>query len=269
MLRRILLPLSGSSYTPIAIRYAVDMAHRHGARITALSAAASETSRHASTFDRDTASATVAALPRMRRVRHMVHVAIDRLTQHADNNGVPVTLLQDSGSLIDGLIEQWPEHDMVIVGLRGLFEQDILDDASRETRRLLAIAPTPLLAVADYYRPVQRVLIGYDGSPTARQSVYRTLTEPLWPGADHRLVGCATGDNSAIEQLVAHINLPAPFSVEIVPRAQGCADWQALHGLACQWDADVVVMPRGPSTKLVDRNGDGLSRTERTLLMMN
>jgi len=270
MLRRVLLPLSGSSYTPVAIRYAAELAHQHGAWITALAATHREfTLTSTQSRDGNLAVAEPMSRPLIRGMRHLQQRSIERLNKTVDAMGIPARLLYEQENLIDSLLDKWPEHDLTVIGLLGLFERDVLDNAAHHIRRLLTVAPTPLLAVSDYYRPVQRVLIGYNTTPASQQALESVLSNPLWPDATYRLVSCGIDNASFHADLLAGVPLPEGVKVELAPAAHWCDNWEGLRSAASHWDADIVVLPRPAVRAMIGRSREVFEQMGRTLLLMN
>lgn len=150
MIRRILLALGGTPFSEIAVRRAIELAISHGAQITAITVVDSEYWK--SSINRTNLSAVAAArLLETRpwemaeqRVRRIIH-DFERQCQRED---IRHSILEPDGDPINMLIAQSRQHDLVIFGLRGLFDFAVIPDPAGCVARLVRQGVCPMIAAA-------------------------------------------------------------------------------------------------------------------------
>jgi len=255
MLKRILLGLGGTEYTPCAVRHAVDIARRHGASVTGV---------------------TVVDLARLDRVgpvpvgagkfaqdlrEHRVKVAYEHVAQASeefaracDAASIGFQLLREEGGALDLMISQSRYYDLIIFGLRSLFEYDFVADPCETLVRLVSHGVRPILAVAPEYRDVRRVLIAYSGSMESAKSMRRFAQLRLWPDAQCRVVTFqqgATSEGAKLPQDAAAYCRAHGFNVE-----EDFVEGSAKAGIlpyAVEWNADLIVIGNSARSVLLKK----------------
>ena len=94
--------------------------------------------------------------------------------------GVEFTLEYEVGDPFEQLIDLSRYYDLVVLGLRGLFEYGVLKEHRDALRRLVAQGVRPILAAAPEYRAVERVLIAYSGSVASANAMKRFIRWKPW-----------------------------------------------------------------------------------------
>ncbi len=119
-----------------------------------------------------------------------------------------VTLTQRHGTLLETLEELEPRAELVVVGKSG--EQTVLAEGQvgGHLENLIRISVRPVLVAERRFKPIQRFLIAFDNSPSARKSVTYAAASPLLQGLECHLVMVGRTDaaheaalNEAREQL--------------------------------------------------------------------
>jgi nucleotide-binding universal stress UspA family protein len=243
MIKRILVALSGTPYTRAAIQHALELARQHEAEVTGVT-------------DIDLAKvANVGPVPmgagaaahdlmehRLQLTQEQVEEAITNFEAACAEAGLASQVVRERGNPYDTLISVWRYYDLVVAGLRGLFEYGVLREPDDVLLRLISKGVRPILAVARSHRPVQRVLVAYNGSMESAKALKRFIQLKLWPGLTLKLV-CFDKPHEEAGQLLAdateycraHGHEPEQENVESAPR-------DGLLEHAAEWQADLIVM---------------------------
>ncbi|HAI10961.1 MAG TPA: hypothetical protein DCM28_04610, partial [Phycisphaerales bacterium] len=166
MIRRILLALGGTPFSEVALRRAIELAKLHDAQITAVPIVDSDYWK--ASIYRTNLSATAAV--RLLETRpwelaeQRVRQIITDFEHQCECQEIPHTVLEPGGDPIHMLITQSRQHDLVIFGLRGLFDFTVVPDPAGTVARLVREGVSPMIAAAPTYRDIRRVLIAYSGS---------------------------------------------------------------------------------------------------------
>ncbi|MGH8084589.1 MAG: universal stress protein [Lysobacter sp.] len=106
----------------------------------------------------------------------------DEVTQA---HGVNARVLQRHGALVDALLDLEPEVRLFVIGKRGEHADFAKGHLGSNLERVVRAVRRPVLVAARAFRPIQRFLIAYDGSPTTRACVEMVAASPLLHG-----IGC-------------------------------------------------------------------------------
>lgn len=143
-----------------------------------------------------------------------------------------VTTTQRHGTLVETLAELEPRAELVVVGKSGTHAVLAPGQVGGHLENLIRISIRPVLVAERAFKPIQRFLIAFDNSPSARKAVDYVANSPLLHGLECQLVtvglkGAAheTALNEAREQLA---------------RAGYTADAQLLPGKAATVIADQI-----------------------------
>jgi nucleotide-binding universal stress UspA family protein len=243
MLKRILVALSGTAFTPVAVRRGVQLAQRHGASITGVTVVDIE--RLADVGPVPIGGAAVAhdlAEHRLAVTQEHVEVEIERFEKACQEASVPFIIGREHGDPFELLLDLWRYHDLTVIGLRGLFEYGVVRNPDDMIIKLIRRGVRPIIAVSPEYREVNRVLVAYDGSPEAAMAMKRFAQLRLWPDATMRLVCFGIDEKAATPLLIDATAYLRAHGFE--PEAESLPG-RAKHGLlahAQEWEADLVVM---------------------------
>lgn len=254
MIKRILVGLAGTPYTPVAIQRAVTLAAQHQAEVTGVTL-----------LDRAKIAPHGLRLPigeaaggstrkRLAIAREHVEQAVADFESACRDAGVPRRIVQETEAPFTKLIDLSRYHDLMIFGMRSVFEHDFLcDDPHAELVRLVDAGVRPLIAVSTQFRRVSRVMIAYGGSMEAAKAMKRFVEMRLWPDA---LLKIMTFDESP-----ARADRLAHDAAEYC-RAHGhSVEWQTNPGVAKDlllsaatlWQADLLVMGNSARSVLLRR----------------
>lgn len=115
--------------------------------------------------------------------------------------GVEATMRLRNGDLLEALAEAEKEADLVLVGKRGEAADFAKGHLGSNLERIARSAERPIFVVARSFRPVSRVLIAYDGGPSAMRAVDHAARSPLFADLDIRVLTVGAGSADQRKQL--------------------------------------------------------------------
>lgn len=202
MLKRILVGLGGTEYTVSAINQAVALAMAHDAEVTGVSIIDEGRLTYSGPVPIGGGHyAHELANDRLEKAKERFEWAQHEFTEACRAAGVRHQVLREVGEPFTLLIDQARYHDLMIFGLRSLFEFDLVPDPHNALVRLVQAGVRPLLAVSKGFVPVKKVLIAYSGSMESAKAMKRFVQMRLWPEAKLRIVTFEHATDKA-EQLV-------------------------------------------------------------------
>lgn len=204
MVKRILLALGGSSLSNVAVKRAVDLAKAQQATLTAIVILDLDSwkSRIGSTMSGNEASRIAESRP-WEAAQMRLERAIAGFRQACEQAGIAHEVLHSVGREFEQLISQWRYHDLLVFGLRGLFESSLVPEPERAIAEMIQSGVRPILAVSREVRPIRRVLIAYSGSVESAKAMKQFAQMKLWPDTQVR-VACFNKAADEAETLLAN-----------------------------------------------------------------
>ncbi len=254
MLKRILVGLGGTEYTVSAINQAVAMAMANDAEVTGVSIIDEGRLTYSGPVPVGGGHyAHELANDRMEKAKERAEWAIQEFIEACRAAGVRHQVLREVGEPFTLMIDQARYHDLMIFGLRSLFEFDLVPDPHNALVRLVQAGVRPLVAVSKGFYPVKKVLIAYSGSMESAKAMKRFVQMRLWPEAQLRIVTFEHQADKA-EQLVsdaadycrAHGFAPEETVVPNSPKHH-------LLPYAEEWGADLMVVGNSAKSLLLRR----------------
>jgi nucleotide-binding universal stress UspA family protein len=256
MIKRILVGL-GTSHTALSVtEHAVELATTFGAELLGL--AVTDPLRLEWTGPRPIGVGVEAMTSQLRQQRFEkaqadIAVAEAKFADRCIAADVPHRVAERTGDPFEIAVDLVRYHDMCVFGLRGLFEHDVVPEPLDALERLVASGVRPILAVAEHYRPIRRVLVAYSGSLESAKTFKSFVQSGLFADAAVRVVHF--GDDAAtarrrLESVAGYFQahgrtVDTDFtggdpSSEIVPYAR-------------QWGADLIVAGNSAKNLLLRR----------------
>jgi nucleotide-binding universal stress UspA family protein len=202
MIKRILVALSGTPYTPAAVRYALELAELHEAEVTGVTLVDTRRLEDVGPVPLGGASAA------HELAEHRLHVTEERIEDQivafesaCREAGTRHTVLRESGDALEAFTSCWRYHDLTIIGLRGLFDYGVLHDPGGRVAELIHSGVRPILAVAEVHRAIRRAVIAYNGSMESAEAMKRFVQLRLWPRIELGIV-CFGFDSKEAESLL-------------------------------------------------------------------
>lgn len=265
MVKRILVGLAGTTYTPAAIQRAVELAQAHGAEVTGV------TALDASRLQR--AGRGLVKAPNREGIRAaLAQIARDQILQAQTDfesacraANVKHRLVEETADPFTSLVDLARFHDLMVFGLQSAFDYDFFSaDPEALLVRLVGAGVRPLIAEAKVFRDIQRVLIAISGSMESAKAMKRFVQMGLWPHAELKLIAFQASDDEARKLLRSAEEYCEAYGYR-VQHEHNPGDPQALLLTAATlWQADLIVM--GNSARSVLRRrmlGDTLMATLR------
>ena len=255
MVKRILVALSGTPFTPVAVRHAIELARKHGASITGTTVVDIERISDVGPIPLGGGAAAHALTEHRALItQERIEQEIINFEEACRNASVDHAVDREKGDAFELLRSLWRYHDLTIMGLRGLFEYGIVHNPDDHIIRLIKHGVRPILAVSPEYRPIQRVLIAYNGSAESAMAMKRFAQLRLWPDATIRICSFGFDDDTALALLTDATKYLRAHGFD--PEAENMPGYpeKGLLKHSAEWKADMVVMgatSRGRIAKLV------------------
>lgn len=118
----------------------------------------------------------------------------DARRQLADAGVTEVTTTQRHGTLLDTLEEFEPHAELVVVGKGGVPAGSPQCSLGSHLEDLIRVSVRPVLAVKREFKPIEKFLIAFDNSPSARKAVDYAISSPLLKGLECAVVMVGRND---------------------------------------------------------------------------
>jgi nucleotide-binding universal stress UspA family protein len=243
MLKRILVGVGGTPYMEAEVRHAIDVAREHTAELTALTVVDLERIANVGPVP---IGAGAAAADLVQQRLETARAACQRVSAYVraecDKAGIRCHMISEAGNPFEELCSLWRYHDLVILSLRSLFDYGVVHDPLDMVVRIIGRGVRPILAVAQNYRPVQRVLIAYNGSMESATAMKQFVQRHPWRDVTVRIVCLEMSRDQATPLLrdAAQYCEVHGLSVE-THHAEAKASAGLDHEVE-QWGADLLVM---------------------------
>lgn len=252
MIKRILVGLGGTSYTPFAIARAVELAQAHQAELTGVTVVDVQRLKRVGPVPLG-ASASARELREFRLEVAQEHVkqSTAEFESACRQAGVTYCVRQEEGNPFTTMASVSRYHDLMIFGLKSLFEHDVVRDPHDVLVRLVAEGVRPLLAISPDTRPIRRILVAYSGSMESAKTIKWFAQLGLWPGAQLRVVTFEHPAEEA-EQLVGDAaDYLRRYGFEPEEAYVPASPKHELLPYAAEWQADLIVAGNSAKTLLL------------------
>lgn len=266
MIKRVLVGLAGTTYTPVAIERAVTLAQAYDAEVTGVTV-----------LDARRVHSLGGAVPppwedadairdqRMAITESRIAESIRDFEAVCQTANLKHRVVEESGDPFTKLVDLARYHDLMVFGLRSIFDYDFqVGDHESLLIRLVGAGVRPLIAVSEKYRSISRVLIAYNGSMESAKAMKRFVQLRLWPGAELKIVTFHPSENHAHELLQSAAEYCRAHGFRVCHQSNPGDPKVLLLAAATLWQADLIVMGNGARSVFL-RNvlGDTLLETLR------
>jgi nucleotide-binding universal stress UspA family protein len=174
-------------------------------------------------------------------------------------------IVAESGDAFTKLVDLARYHDLMVFGLRSVFEYDfVAGDPESLLIRLVSAGVRPLIAVSEQFRSISRVLIAYSGSMQSAKAMKRFVQMRLWPDAELKIVTFHPSDDQAFELLQAAQDYCRAHGFRVCHQSNPGDPKGLLLAAATLWQADMLVMGNSSRSVLLRKVlGDTLLATLR------
>ncbi len=266
MIKRILVGLAGTIYTPVAIERAVRLAQAHDAEVTGVTVL--DVRRLQGLKEVPPSSSEIPAGHRDRRipiVADAIERSIQLLERSCEEAHVRHRVVRETGDAFTKLIDVARYHDVMVFGLRSVFEYDfMIGDSETLLIRLVGAGVRPLIAVPDNFRSISRVVIAYSGTMESAKAMKRFVQMRLWPGVELNIVTFHPSKETATELLCAADEYCRSHGFHVCHQSNQGDPKVLLLAAAKLWRADMIVMGNSMRSVLLRKVlGDTLLTTLR------
>jgi nucleotide-binding universal stress UspA family protein len=266
MIKRILLGLAGTTYTPVAIERAVTLGKAHDAEVTGVTV-----------LDTRRTGSLGGAMPLPRigadaNRDHRMAISQARITESIRDfeaacraANIKHRVVAEMGDPFTALIDLARYHDLMVFGLRSVFEYDFLaGDPESLLIRLVGAGVRPLIAVSEQYRSISRVLVAYNGSMESAKAMKRFVQMRLWPSAELKIFTFHPSDDKAYKLLLSAEEYCRAHGFRVCHESNPGDPKVLLLAAANLWKADMIVMGNSARSVLLRKVlGDTLLTTLR------
>jgi nucleotide-binding universal stress UspA family protein len=254
MLKRILVGLGGTEYATAAINQAMGLALAHDAEVSGVSildeaalGAVGPVPLGAGHYARQLAEDLV------KKAESIIEQSIDEFVEASRAAGVRHQIFRESGEPLSLMTRLARYHDLMVFGLRSLFEFDIVPDSHDALMRLVQAGVRPLIAVSRGYYPVQKVLIAYSGSMESAKAMKHFVQMRLWPDATVRITTFDDKNPEAPQLLADASEYCRAHSLTVETELLAGSPKEQLLPYAESWGADLTVIGNSAKKLLLRR----------------
>jgi nucleotide-binding universal stress UspA family protein len=257
MIKRILVGLGGTPYTTVAIQRAVQLAKRFDAEITGVTVLDLDRLTKVGLAREETIPA---AMHRVVVTRDRIEEAISAFESACAAEGIKCQVKQEKkGASFDLMISLARYHDLMIFGLRSIFEYNVsivdlsIEEPKDTLARLIAAGVRPIIAVSDTFRSIQKVVIAYSGSMESAKTMKRFVQLRLWPDAKLKIVTFQSSEEKAQQLLYDASEYCRAHGYSVVSESNPGSPKDFLLPIATYWQADMIVLGNSARNLLVKR----------------
>jgi len=149
MIKRVLIGLAGTTYTPVAIQRAITVAQSHDAEVTGVTVLDRGRVRCEGIGLLKAAGRELIRAERMEIARSQIEQSVHDLETACQTADIKYRIVEESGDAFTALIDLARCHDLMVFGLRSVFEYDFLGCDPGEL--LLHAGVSPIYVSNDAY----------------------------------------------------------------------------------------------------------------------
>lgn len=267
MLKRVLVGLGGMPHSHIALRYGIELARSHGASLVGVTIVDTQYWKATLPSFMTAGEATRLAEARPWAVAEQrVQQVVERFEDACREAAVAGEVLgKPDGRPEEFLASASRYCDLVVFGLRGLFEHTLVPEPERSLAQLTRRGVRPILAVAREHREVRRVLVAYNGSPESASAMKHHVQMRLWPDAALNLACFGESSDESARLLEEATSYCRAHGVTVTAESVESTPRDGLNPYAEAIGADLVVLGDSFRHILVrDLFGDTMSHLIQT-----
>ena len=243
MIKRILVGLGGTTYTPVAVRRAVELAQRHQAFVTGITVVDSKRLHDVGPVP--LGGGTAADKLREHR-RHVIEERIASAIQEFEDAcrqaGVYHTVRHETGDSFTLLHSLARYHDLMVFGLRSIFDHGLDEDPHDILAQIISHGVRPIVAVAEQLRPVRKALLAYSGSMESAKTIRHFLQMQLWPDVKLKIVTFKQSPKEAETLMAEMADYCRAHGYEPELEHSTADGRDKILTQAHEWDADIIVL---------------------------
>jgi len=133
-------------------------------------------------------------------------------------------------------------HDLMVFGLKSVFDYGLGSDVPDALARLIGEGVRPIVAAAEHYRPIRRVLLAHSGSLESARTIKAFVRMRLWPDVTPKVITSEKHEDVARELLGQTAGYCRAHGLEVETEHLPGTPHQAILAHAEEWDADLIVL---------------------------
>ena len=154
MIKRVLVGLAGTPYTPVAIQRAITIAQANSAEVTGVTVLDLSHVRRLAHVQSSWTRADDARGQRLAIIESRINESICEFEEACERAKVPYQLIEEKGNPFSKLVDLARYHDLIVFGLRSIFEWEFQSGSPQELLiHLIGAGVRPIIAVSEKYRP--------------------------------------------------------------------------------------------------------------------
>lgn len=247
MIKKILVALDLDLDTPVATRYAIEIARRYNASITGLAVVDTE---HIASESRGGGIGSMYYAEKMRKgltqeTRQRAQELLHEFGESVKDKDVKFVEHIKEGVPYEQIVDEMKYHDLFIVGKDPHFFYGHPKQRTQTLARVVKAIIGPALVVGEEYRTVDRVLVAYDGSPASARTMRRFVHhQPFGTGMKIDVLniygsGGATASELLLRQALEYMQSHG-FDAQPISRG-GDHPGEEIVAYARAIDADLIV----------------------------
>lgn len=186
MLKRILVGVSGTPALEAKISYTLDLAKRHGAQVQLVDVVDVDRLGEIGPIPIGAGHFAKRMIAKRIESSHEIsNSAVKIFTERCQSEGVSVETLSHEGDPLAVIAGLWRYADICILGARGWFDHNVLDDPEEALGQVIATGVRPILAVPDEARPIRKAAIFYNGALEAAKAMKHYVQHDIYPDIRH------------------------------------------------------------------------------------
>ncbi|MBK1667716.1 universal stress protein UspA [Rhodovibrio sodomensis] len=163
--------------------------------------------------------------------------------------GVDATPHLRHGDVVEAITEKEAGSDLVVVGKRGEAAASPNVHLGSHLERAMRSVSKPLFVAAETFHPIERVLVAYDGSPSAMRAVDYLARSPVYAGLKTTVVTFGEDTEANHKLLDPAKAVLAGAGIEAATEVRAGQPDQALGGLVAEDAFDHLVMGSSGHTR--------------------
>lgn len=180
---------------------------------------------------------------RAKLVAHRGRAILEDARTILDKAGVTdITTRLRHGDIVDTMAEQEAGAEMVLIGKRGEAADFARGHLGSNLERIVRASRRPVFVASRAFKPVQRVLVAYDGGASAMRAVDHLAQAPLYAGLTAHLVTVGAPTLEIRENLKDATAMLKAAGIEATAEIVDGPPEKALSGLIDSQGFDLLVM---------------------------
>ena len=273
MIKCILVGIGGTSYTDVAIQKAIELAKLHDSILTGVTVLDLKRLQRVGSVPLG-AGAYAEELRKMHTevTEERIEEALANFENKCRQANIAYKIERETGDPFDLMISHARYNDLIIFGLRSLFDYGFTPEPRDTLIQLVSHGVRPIIAVSTEYREIRKVLVAYSGSMESAKAMRRYVQLRPWPNANLRVVFFGEKDERAAELTEAAREYCQAHGIEAESDVVTGSAKDGLIEYAQQNEFDLIVMGNSIRSLLFrhllgDTALNTIQRSDRTLFL--